>query len=166
MWMKSKELKNSVQNYVESLKIYLHWIYKMYKIVCILWKGLYVEYIELCVIFEKLCTLNIQNCMQSLRNIYIEFTTLKNWVYWIYERVHKHWKLCTFNVWNCVHSLKKCICKMYRIMFILWKIVHIECSELCTFFEKLCILTIKYCVRWMYKIERFCPLNIQTCVNS
>ena len=62
MWMKSKELKNSVQNYVESLKICVHWIYRMYRIVCILWKSVYVEYI-------KECT-NIENCVCGAQVIY------------------------------------------------------------------------------------------------
>lgn len=84
----------------------------------------------------------------------------------------EYMKKCT-NIENCVHL-------MYEIVYIPWKIVFVEftelcsfseklctkCSELRTFFEKLCILNIQYCIRWMYKIERFCPLNMQNCVNS
>ena len=53
----------------------LHWTYKIAKILC---KIIYIEYIELFTLFEKMCTLNIQNCIQSL----------KNCVYWMYKIVY------------------------------------------------------------------------------
>ena len=52
---------------------------------CNLWRKMFthkkivnVEYIELCIFFEKLCTLKIQNCVHSLKN----FMNIQNCASW------------------------------------------------------------------------------------
>lgn len=52
-------------------------------------------------------------------------------------------KMCTENVENCVHSLKNCTNWIQRIMYNLWKIMYVECTEVCTLFGNLCALNIQ-----------------------
>ena len=52
------------------------------------------------------------------------------------------WKLCTLNLHNYVHYLKIVYVKsMYKILYIIWKIMEIKYIEFSTLFEK--------CVCWM-----------------
>ena len=131
---------------------------------------MYVEYIELytffencglnikmCIVLEKLCTLNIQSGVLWIFNIvYIEYALscifLKNYVSWIYKIVH----ILKLNIHNCIYSLKNCVCWIWKFVYVkytklgtflswiyiivytLWKIVYVEYIESCTFFEKLC----------------------------
>ena len=76
---------------------------------------MYVEYIELCTFSKKLCTLNMQNYIYSL----------KNCVRWRYKIVCIFLKLCIF-IQNCDNSLKnvylkKIVCWIYWIVYILWR---------------------------------------------
>ena len=152
---------------------------------------MYVEYIELytffencglnikmCIVLEKLCTLNIQSGVLWIFNIvYIENTLscifLKNYVSWIYKIVHilklnihnciyslkncvrwiyKIRHVLKLNIHNCIHSLKNCVCWIYRIMYILWKIVYfLLWCIFGTFFEKLCIYRV--CLRFAYFVK-------------
>ena len=123
------------------LKIYIYWIFRI------------VYNFK-----KKLCTLNVQNYVHSLRNC----------VRWMYRIMYIFLMFCIF--WK------------YRIAYILWKFVYLECTELCKLFEKIYvhsinkIMYITYkilhlectnCVPWMYIIEilctiveNFCMLNI------
>ena len=53
---------------------------------------MYVEYTKFYMLFEKLCTLNIQNCVNYL-------------------------KLCALNIYNCIHSWKNCVRQIYQILY-------------------------------------------------
>ena len=152
---------------------------------------MYVEYIELytffencglnikmCIVLEKLCTLNIQSGVLWIFNIvYIQYALscifLKNYVSWIYKIVHilklnihnciyslkncvrwiyKIRHVLKWNIHNCIHSLKNCVCWIYRIMYILWKIVYfLWWCMFGTFFEKLCIYRV--CLRFAYFVK-------------
>ena len=72
---------------------------------------MYVEYTELWTFLEKLCMLNIQNCVYSLKKscTFIE-------------------KLWTLNIFNILYYFKNCIPKIYKIVNILVDIVF--CSIL------------------------------------
>ena len=63
---------------------------------------MYVEYTELWTFLEKLCTMNIQNCVYSLKKscTFIE-------------------KLWTLNIFNILYYFKNCIPKIYKIVNIL-----------------------------------------------
>ena len=63
---------------------------------------MYVEYTELWTFLEKFCTLNIQNCVYSLKKscTFIE-------------------KLWTLNIFNILYYFKNCIPKIYKIVKIL-----------------------------------------------
>ena len=104
----------NVQNCVHSLKNYVHWSYRIvyilknciswiYRIVYNLWKFVYVK-------CKKLCTLNIQNCVQ----FFIECIKLCT----ILEIVCvKYTKLYSF--------FKSCVCWMYKIAYIFMKTVFL-----------------------------------------
>ena len=99
---------------------------------------MYVEYIELytffencrlnikmCIVLEKLCTLNIQSGVLWIFNIvYIEYTLsyifLKNYVCWIYTIVH----ILKLNIHNCIYSLKNCVRWIYKIRHVLKLNIH------------------------------------------
>ena len=94
-------------------------------------------YIELCIFFEKLCTMKVKELKKCVhffwKIVYIEciklcILNIQNYVK-IFEKLSiKSIELCTFKKKkNYVHSLKK-------------KIVYVKCIELCTFFENLCML--------------------------
>ena len=92
---------------------------------------MYIEYIELCIFYEKLYTLNKQNCVPSIYNIvyilwkfvYAEYTKL----YTFFEKIVyiEHTELYTFlkkwnlNVQSCIHSLKKFVPSIYKIVYTL-----------------------------------------------
>ena len=126
-----------IENYEHSLRNCLHWVYK---IVSSLIRIDYIEWTKLYTLFEKLCILNIQNCLNSLKIVYIKCI-------YIYI-IHSLKKMCTFNVQKFVNSLKSCQLKsyihyIYIIVYILWKIVYVECTNFCTFIEKLYTLNVK-----------------------
>ena len=94
-------------------------------------------------ILGKLCTLNIKkfvnsmytimknirNSIHSLNNVYMQCTIFdiffeKN-LHWMYKIMYIFWKMCILNLLNCTHTLKICVCEMYKIEFILWKIMYV-----------------------------------------
>ena len=136
----------------------------MYKIIYILWKCACWIYTILCNFF-KICTLNVQNCVHFFKNGYLEYRELctffetmctfnvQNSIYCLKNRF--------LNVQNCVHSLKNCTSWIYRnmhnffkkkcilnyrIVYIIRKIIYIECIELCT----LNILNFTYSLKNVY----------------
>ena len=105
-----------------------NWVCSLKNCVC--------ECIEIYTFFEKLCTLNVQNWLHILKNVYIKCTEL----YTFFGTLNI--ELCTLNTHNCIYSLKICMCWMYNIVYIIWKIVYVKYTELWTFLKKLCTLNV------------------------
>lgn len=95
--------KMFIQNEHSSKKVYVEYI----ELCTFFWKIVYVKCTKLYTFFKRLCTLNVQNCLDYLKNMYIESTKLGI----LFE------KLYTLNIQHCVHSLKN---------------VYVEHTELCT----------------------------------
>ena len=104
---------------------------------------------KLCKFFETVCTLNAQNCVYSLKNVYVKYIKLlhifKICVCWIYIIVYIFKKMWTLNLQNSKHSLINCVCWIYKIVFFF-------------FFFKIFVhvlnflLYLKNCIIWIYRI--------------
>ena len=105
----------NIQNYIRSLKIFLHWIYKM---VYITWKFVYFEYTIGHVLANDIymgswcIAVRNQDIGIGLVNWFINFQTQPSWIF--FEN------LCRFNVQNYVHSLKKFSLWIYIIFYIIF----------------------------------------------
>lgn len=85
-------------------------------------------------------TLNVHNCINYLKIVYVEYIELCTFkIVFI-----KYIKLCTF--------LKKCVCWMFRIVYVLLKNCVRKCIEMYIFVEKLCMLNVQNC---LYFFEKF-----------
>ena len=104
--IKLKKKKNSfyIQNCVHCLKIVFLECTKLK--ICIYWIFRIVYILK-----KKLCTLNVQNYVHSLRNC----------VRWMYRIMYIFLKFCIF--WK------------YRILYILCKVAYNKCTRLCTIVE-------------------------------
>ena len=99
---------------------YVCWIYKIGYIE----KYLYWMY-KLCTFFKKLCMLNVQNWVHSLKILYVECINIC--IFTIFHFV-KCIQLCIF-LEKCEHYiyiirnifLENCIGWMYRIVYMVWK---------------------------------------------
>ena len=126
------------------------WLYKIvyiYEKLCLLnvqflKKNVYIKCSEFSMFFENLCMWMYRNIYIFWKIVDVECTKLVTFfekcVYQMYRIVHiliyvEYIELCTLNVHNCVHSLKICICWMYNIEYIIWKIVYVKYTELWTF---------------------------------
>ena len=68
--------------------------------------NVYDEIIELYTFFEKLCILNTQNCIQSLKNVFIEY---RKQCIFVEKLCTLFENLSTLNTQNYVHFLKNCV---------------------------------------------------------
>ena len=83
--------------------------------------------------------------------MYIEYTKLKKFIYWIYKIVYIIWKF-VYDLWHSVPW-------MYQIC-----VYHLKKLKLCTLNIQKCVHSSKICIYWIYKIENLSTLNIQNCV--
>ena len=134
----------NIQNYVQSLKVWMlseknltllsNLWRKMFsnlkKKVYVIGKIMYIEYIELCTFFEKLCMLKMHNCVHSLWKFLFWIYKIvniisKKCIHWIYKIVYKKLsilnikKMCTFNKKNNYVHFSIVWILIYKIVCIL-----------------------------------------------
>ena len=135
---------------------------------------MYVKCTRLCILFEKLCTLNIQNYIRSL----------KIFLYWTYKMVYITWKFVYFeytigrvladDIYIYIYA-PRCIVVRNQdigIGLVNWFITF-QTQPSCAFFENVCRFNIQNYVHplkkfslWIYIIffliffNKMCTLNV------
>ena len=113
-------------------------VLKSKKKVYVIGEIMYIEYIELCTFFEKLCMLKMHNCVHSLWKILFWIYKIvniisKKCIHWIYKIVYIHQKF-VYKKWSILNK-KKCVHLIKKTIMYIFQLSGYWYTKLCVFFK-------------------------------